>query len=269
MNLKELYNYSKKELNEEHEALIFMEEILDVKRTDIILNSDKKIERVEPFLNAVQRRKNGEPLQYILGYWYFDNLKLLVKDGVLIPREDTLVLVDCACENIKENSVGVDLCSGTGAVALAIADRCNSVKIDAVELYDVPFECLGYNIDKYGENAVKAVKGDVFELYKSYKNLDFIVSNPPYIKSEEISTLQKEVTLEPHTALDGGNSGLDFYEAIISNWTKTLKKGGLMAFEIGESQAAEVKELMLNQGYTNINILKDFNGLDRVVYGIK
>ncbi len=270
MKLKELYNIAKNELIDSGEAQILCEEFLGFGRGQIISYPDKEINDCEKFLNAVERRKLGEPLQYILGHWEFDGMELYLEDGVLIPREDTLVLTQESARFIKDKKLkGVDLCSGTGAVALSIVKNCPSAFVYALELYRIPLKCLNINSMKYGCNRVKVYKGDVFESHQQFRDLDFIVSNPPYIISSEISSLQKEVQKEPHTALDGGVDGYDFYRHIINCWHHSLKIGGFIAFEIGEEQAQGVCELLINKNYSHIKVLKDINGFDRVVSAIK
>ena len=269
MNIKELYNYGKQNLIDSHESAILCRELYGFSRTDIIIKGDSVIEDSEKFFECIKRRNKGEPLQYILGYEYFDDLKLFVKDGVLIPRADTLALVDCASELIGQNYLkGLDLCSGTGVVALAIANRCKNVNIKAIELFETPFECLLENVKMYGNGRVIAEQKDIFECFKDYQDLDFIVSNPPYIESSEIPNLQIEVQNEPHTALDGGIDGLDFYKVLVTDWAKKIKKGGFLALEIGETQAEELKVLLEKNGFIDIKVTKDLAGLDRCVVGI-
>ncbi len=272
--LKELYNLCKKELSSiedyEFETLVLMEHFFDVRKQDIILFPDKNISESKAFFDAIKKRKERYPLQYILGYWHFGNLTLRLNSEVLIPREDTLVLVDEATSYIGDKSMtGLDLCSGTGAVALAICDTCKNSKIDAIELYPMAFDILCENVKNIKPQSVKAINGDVFDfdLIKNYNNLDFIVSNPPYIETGEIAFLQEEVKKEPVTALDGGNDGLIFYDFIIKNYKDCLKKGGLLAFEIGESQGEDVKNLLKLGGFKNIRVIKDLSGHDRVVLG--
>lgn len=268
MTYKELYNLAKNKLNDSVEAQILCEDILGFSRHDVIISPNKQISDTSEFINAVEMRLKGRPLQYIIGHWGFAGLDLFVKDGVLVPREDTQILTNCAIDLIGNKALnGVDLCAGTGAVALAIANTCKNVTVTALELYPIPLECLNINTKKYGQNKVNILKADVLTDFDKFKNLDFIVSNPPYINTAEIKTLQIEVQNEPITALDGGQDGLDFYKSIIENWTGCLKPNGFMAFEIGETQGQAVKALMKLKGYTDIRILKDFNMLDRVVVG--
>lgn len=270
MTLKEIYIYGKKILPDPFESLILCEELFGKTRNDIIMNSSLEIINPEIFLNAVKRRLNGEPLQYILGYWYFDEMKLSVGKDVLIPREDSLVLANCAKKFIGIKKMnGLDLCSGTGAIALSVAKNCPNATVQAVELFEKPLELLKQNVKTHGKSRVGIIKGDVFQIHTQHNSLDFIVSNPPYIESKEICNLQIEVQNEPHTALDGGMDGLDFYKVICEKWSLCLKKDGLLAVEIGETQAKEVEKLFLKNNFYNVQVLKDFNDLERVVFGYK
>lgn len=277
MTLKEIYNIGRKKLAGTEIPLsdcsCLAEEFLGADRKEILLRGDRQVdeEKAEEFLRAVEKRVERYPLQYILGYWYFCDMKLTVKDGVLCPREDTEILVRTAAEFIgNEGYRGIDLCSGTGAVALGIAEMCPKAKITAAELYHVPFQCLAENTEKYGGGRVAPMRGDILEAStaEKFSQLDFLVSNPPYIESGELPELQEEVRREPEAALDGGSDGLVFYREIIKLWSSCIRPGGLMAFEIGESQGEAVSRLM-EKDFRDIKVIKDMAGLDRVVCGIK
>lgn len=283
MTLKELLNWANIELEDidfaESDALYLIEEFVDSRRNAIYLHGEDEVreDKIEIFKKAVEKRKEHYPLQYILGYWYFRDMKLKVKDGVLCPREDTEVLVNESVKRIKtlfanQTEVkGIDLCSGTGCVPLAIVSDSVKTKMDAVELYDVPFECLNENISLYGENKVTAVRGDVFsdDLIESYSEVDFLTANPPYIAGEEMKTLQAEVQLEPREALTDEGDGLKFYRRIISDWKKIIKKGGFIALEIGETQAEDVGKMLLDNGFADVKVAKDLGELDRAVTAVK
>ena len=278
MKLKELYNYGKEQLKEledgSFDCLCLCGRFLDSDRKKIILDGENKVDETarQNFFAAVEKRKSGFPLQYILGSWSFMNMELSVCEGVLIPREDTEVLVRSGADIIGDRPLfGVDLCSGTGAVALGLVSLCKNVRIAALELYKEPFGCLEENVKEYGQGRISVKKGDVLssQIAAEYKSLDFIVSNPPYIATDEIKTLQREVLLEPLVALDGGDDGLSFYRKITELWTPTLKIGGFLAFEIGESQFLPVKSIMELYGYSSINLRRDMAGLDRATIGTK
>ena len=215
-----------------------------------------------------QKRAEHLPLQYILGKWSFMGFEFKVGEGVLIPRDDTEVLVGLCLDYLKasEGKTTLDLCAGSGAISVAL-DKLANADVTAVELSDKAYNFLLENIK---DTNIKPHKGDIFECYRDFeaKSFDLIASNPPYIKTDEIETLQTEVGYEPKTALDGGADGLDFYRAIARRWTPLLKSGGAMAFELGEGQAEYVGGLMADRGYINIKTAKDLGGTDRAIIGI-
>ena len=271
--LRELYNFGRREFAAA-DAGILTEEFLGADRAYILLHGEEEVpaEKAEKFLSAVERRKKHEVLQYILGYWWFMDMKLKVTEGVLSPREDTEVLVRCAADFIGDKAMkGIDLCGGSGAVGLGIVSLCENAFVTEAELFPAPIAVMEENIPLYGKDRVELKKLDVLDkmAIKDYSELDFIVSNPPYIEKAEINSLEAEVQQEPHEALDGGEDGLVFYRFITEHWSAALKKGGLMAFEIGETQAEAVSALMEKAGFENITVLTDWAGLDRVVWGIK
>lgn len=276
--LRELYNFGRREFAAadipQSDCGILAEEFLGADRGYILLHGEEEVpeEKAERFKTAVNRRKNHEVLQYILGHWWFMDMKLKVTEGVLTPREDTEVLVRCAADFIGSKAMkGIDLCGGSGAVGLGIVSLCKNAEVTEAELFPAPLAVMEENIPLYGDGRVEIKKLDVLDKskIKYYSGLDFIVSNPPYIEKAEIPTLEAEVRQEPMEALDGGEDGLVFYRFITENWTAALKKGGLMAFEIGETQAQAVSELMERAGFEDIRVLRDMAGLDRVVRGIK
>ena len=213
---------------------------------------------------VISRRTDGEPLQYILGEWEFYSLPFLCGEGVLIPRADTETLCEKVIEVIGEREADcIDLCSGSGCIAVTLDKYCKNARVWALEKYDKAYGYLEKNIALNG-SGVKAVKGDLFEPFGLF---DVIVSNPPYIETKLLDGLQKEVKREPKTALDGGEDGLRFYRAIAEKWVPHLKNGGFMAVEIGYDQAAAVKEIFAAAGLTDIGVCKDLGGNERVVFG--
>ena len=280
MTVRALFQDAKRKLeavteDPSFEAQCLTEKFLGMNRTAMLLygESEVKPDAEKAFCAAVEKRVQGEPLQYILGEWDFMALTLLCGEGVLIPREDTGVLVEAAAERLQgvDRPKGVDLCSGTGAVALMMAEMTGA-EVAAVELFDGAFSYLEKNIARYPTLPVRAVRGDVLSkafAESTVDELDFIVSNPPYIETEEIPTLQKEVQKEPKTALDGGEDGLVFYRAICDLWAKKLRKGGVLAVEIGETQGEAVAEMFRAAGLQDVRIHKDLGELDRAVSGIK
>ena len=252
------------------EARLLIEGVTGMNRASQIANSNSEIsgEIQEKLISMAQKRAEHLPLQYILGKWSFMGFEFKVGEGVLIPRDDTEVLVGLCLDYLKasEGKTTLDLCAGSGAISVAL-DKLANADVTAVELSDKAYNFLLENIK--GTN-IKPHKGDIFECYRDFeaKSFDLIASNPPYIKTDEIEALQTEVGYEPKTALDGGADGLDFYRAIARRWTPLLKSGGAMAFELGEGQAEYVGGLMADHGYINIKTAKDLGGTDRAIIGI-
>ena len=254
----------------ELEARLLIEGVTGMNRASQIANSNSEIsgEIQEKLISMAQKRAEHLPLQYILGKWSFMGFEFKVGEGVLIPRDDTEVLVGLCLDYLKNSNgkTALDLCAGSGAISVAL-DKLANADVTAVELSDKAYNFLLENIK--GTN-IKPHKGDIFECYRDFeaKSFDLIASNPPYIKTAEIEALQTEVGYEPKTALDGGADGLDFYRAIARRWTPLLKSGGAMAFELGEGQAEYVGGLMADHGYINIKTAKDLGGTDRAIIGI-
>lgn len=281
MKVREFYDFARKNLplvdekEVKNEANILLEFCLKLDFTELFLQRERILTEKEfKFLeNAVSLRASGVPVQYILGSWEFMNMDLKVGEGVLIPREDTAVLVQTVIKNanFSKKSNLIDLCSGTGCVALALEKNLKDFnQIYALEYSEKAFEYLNENI-KNLQSRVKAIKGNIFEDYKLFEDdyFDCIVSNPPYIKTADVKTLDREVLHEPKMALDGGESGLDFYLGICKLWACKIKTGGILAFEIGQGMHDDVAEIMKNSGFEKISFSEDINGIIRCVMGLK
>jgi len=221
----------------------------------------------------VKRRWDGEPAAYILGSWGFFGLDLKVAPGVLIPRSDTEVLVEKALELLHgstEEPRVLDLCTGTGCIGCAIGTRMPGSRVVMADNSAGALRLAEENIRLCGlENRAICMEMDVREVPQVLLgSFDMIVSNPPYIPREEIKTLDASVRdYEPHEALDGGEDGLEFYRLILQNWKPLLRRSGWMVFEIGETQAEDVRLLMLKAGLRSIGVVRDTAGLDRVIFG--
>lgn len=241
---------------------------------DSHLNKSVAPETVSRIQEAVNKRIQGFPLQYILGEWEFLNLRLKVGEGVLIPRPDTEILCETAANWINTNACSsarvLDLCAGSGCVGLGIASLCKAVDVTLVELSDKALPYLLENIRRYSRLCANAVVADVLQGYHQFEEsrYDVLVSNPPYIPSSDIAGLMREVQHEPRMALDGGD-GYVFYRTISEKWLKVLKPGGLCAVEIGIGQAETVKTLFTENGLTDICVYRDYGDIERVVTGIK
>ena len=254
------------------EALCLTEKVFGFNRLALITNGEETVaseEKLEVLAELTEKRLNHEPLQYLLGKWSFMGIDLLVGEGVLVPRDDTEVVTSLCIDYLscKESPNVIDLCAGSGAISLALEKYANC-KVTAVELSDKAFSYLTQNI-KLNNSAVNALNGDIFECHKDIadNSLDLIVSNPPYIKTADIASLQKEVQHEPAMALDGGESGLDFYRRIVPLWKSKLKAGGALAFELGEGQYDEVSRILADNGFGGITESIDFGGIQRAIIG--
>ncbi len=215
---------------------------------------------------AVERRLQNEPLQYILGKWEFYSNEFFVGEGVLIPRPETEQLVELAINLLKsvKNPVCYDLCSGSGCIGISVAKALENSSVYMLEKSEKAFEYLKKNIVLNSAVGCKPQLGDVFEGSAFCEKADLILSNPPYICSAVIPTLQKEVQKEPIMALDGGTDGLEFYRAICNKWLSSLKSGGCLAVEIGEEQGEAVKAIF-EPYFTKTEIIKDCFGNNRIV----
>lgn len=203
-------------------------------------------------------------LRILYGYKEFMKLRFFVNDNVLIPREDTEILVQEAIELNKKSIL--DMCTGSGCIAISLAKYIEGAIVDAVDISKEALELAEKNADF---NAVKVnfINSNLFENIS--KEYDLIVSNPPYIPSLDIEELQSEVKNEPHIALDGGDDGLDFYKKISKEALKYLRVDGILMYEIGYDQAISVSNILKNCGYKDIKVIKDFGGNDRVVIARK
>lgn len=223
----------------------------------------------QAFLQAVEQRAAQRPLQYILGRWEFMGLTLAVGEGVLVPREDTGTLVEALAEIIKDKPVlhGVDLCAGTGAVALGLCSLCPGLEMTCVEFSPQAMPWLGKNLAAYPQYAVHAMRADVLSprTAENFRDLQLIASNPPYIAHDTLPTLQPEVRREPALALDGGPDGLLFYRSLAENWVPRLCPGGVLGVEIGEEQGEAVQEIFRQAGLKDMALHLDWNGLPRAV----
>lgn len=254
------------------EALCLTEKVFGFNRLALITKGEETVaseEKLVVLAELTEKRLNHEPLQYLLGKWSFMGIDLLVGEGVLVPRDDTEVVTSLCIDYLscKESPNVIDLCAGSGAISLALEKYANC-KVTAVELSDKAFSYLTQNI-KLNNSAVNALNGDIFECHKDIadNSLDLIVSNPPYIKTADIASLQKEVQHEPAMALDGGESGLDFYRRIVPLWKSKLKAGGALAFELGEGQYDEVSRILADNGFGGITESIDFGGVQRAIIG--
>jgi release factor glutamine methyltransferase len=224
--------------------------------------------------SAIERRASGEPLQYVTGEMPFRHLVLRVKRGVFIPRPETEVLVDVALEAISslDEPLVIDLCTGSGAVAVSLAYEHPGARVLATDVSEHAFEAARQNSLYAGvDERVQLFHGSLFEpVSREYLGcMDVVVSNPPYIPTEDVRSLPEEVlAYEPMEALDGGADGLDVARKIASEALEWLKPGGLLAMEVDETRAQAMAEEM-QDSYECVAVRKDLTGRDRIVVGNK
>ena len=264
--------------------------MMDIPFSKIILEYQQVLQDrlCDKYFELIDRRSNGEPVQYIMGSQEFMGLEFIVNENVLIPRQDTETLVEDALEIINTGTLRgedmdvkrkewdiLDLCTGSGAIGVSLARIANKVNVTCSDISEGAIKVAKENAQKHGvAKSVKFEQGDLFKPFSKHfrkQKFDMIISNPPYIKSSIIPTLQKEVCEhEPISALDGGESGLDFYERIVSGVGGRLRKGGVLLLEIGHDQGEAVSGLLSRNGdFTSIRVLKDLANRDRIVFAKK
>lgn len=243
-------------LNSQEQLLNYKKELTD--------NEENKVKDI------LFKRINGYPLQYILGKWTFMGRDFSVGEGVLIPRDDTEVVVLSVIPYLEQNKNLriIDLCSGSGIIAVTLKCMFPQCEVHALELSEKALPYLKRNIESLAPDVILH-QGDLNLLCECFEDnyFDLVISNPPYIQSEVIPTLQTEVKREPKMALDGGTDGLDFYRSITQKWSNKLKPGGMMAFELGEGQFDMVKAMMKEKEFENISEYKDLGNIQRAING--
>lgn len=254
------------------EATQLLLTFFDGKYEAYLMNSSLNVSESDSltYNELIKRRIDGVPLQYILGKWDFYEDSFFVGKGVLIPRPETEELVERCIRIIRENNYNViyDLCTGSGCIGISIARACPDVQCFLFELYDDAIYYAEKNISALNASGVKLIKHNVLDAFnEDIPVADMIISNPPYIESAEIATLQSEVLEEPVTALDGGDDGLIFYKAFFEKWSDRLKTSGYFAFECGENQTALIASLAGDAYYTET--FKDMYDNNRFVFAKK
>ena len=221
------------------------------------------------FFAAVERRRGGYPLQYILGEWEFYGLPFFVGEGVLAPRADTERLVEICLERMagREEPRVLELCSGSGCIAVALEKHLPGGEIRAVEKSERAYGYLLRNLARHGSQ-VKPVLADALD-YEPPGEYDLIAANPPYVGEGERGLLSAETAYEPPEALFAGEDGLLFYRALTARYVPALRAGGVLAYEIGYAQGEAVTEILREAGLEDIRVEKDYGGNDRVVSGKK
>ncbi len=274
MTLREAYVYGQEQLNSakiedaELDAWYLLEFVTGISRTQYFLESEKELsfEEEQTYQKYLNLRMMHIPLQHITGVQMFMGLEFDVNEHVLIPRQDTEVLVESVQEVLRPDMHILDMCTGSGCILLSLLHGTKGVTGVGVDLSEAALHVAEKNAHKLGQTAT-FLQSDLFENVEG--TYDIIVSNPPYIRTEVIESLQEEVRMhDPRMALDGKEDGLYFYRKIVDQSRKYLKASGRVYFEIGHDQGEDVKKLMEDAGFHDVTVKKDLAGLDRVVFGV-
>ncbi len=269
------------------DARLLLEFVCGTDRNTLLVHGDRDVSGDEygRYSGLIERRALRVPLQHLTGGQDFMGLTLLVNEDVLVPRQDTEVLVEEVMKQLHDGMRILDLCTGSGCILLSLLHYSNDCEGVGVDLSEKALAVAGENYERLREARpqmkARFLQGDLFAALGSEaderqdegangsgEQFDIIVSNPPYIKTDVIDTLMPEVReYEPAMALDGGADGLVFYHRIAKDAGKYLSGGGMLFFEIGCEQAEDVRKIMEEVGFREIAVVKDFAGLDRVVYG--
>lgn len=271
--------------NADYDSFALLSDLNGMSRTDYYLKGSEVLQEdvCSLFVERVAQRAKHVPLQHIIGKAYFYGYEFYVNSDVLIPRQDTEVLVEEALKVLRnDNAIAdskagdvkkmrvLDMCTGSGCILLTLALQVSLESGFGVDLSDKALQAAAKNCRKLHAEHVEFIESDIFKNVdvQKYGNLDLLISNPPYIRSDVIPTLSDEVRLhDPMMALDGFEDGLYFYREITAKAPQYLKKGGWLMYEIGCDQGNEVLELMKLSGFENVSVVKDLAGLDRVVRG--
>ena len=246
------------------DAWYLLTHVFGLTRTDLLLKGDMQADVVKSnlYMELIKRRSNHVPLQHITGSQEFMGLEFYVNEDVLVPRQDTEILVSEVLKICEQKSV-LDMCTGSGCIIISLALLGNLTEAVGVDLSEKALTVAAKNVDKH-KAQVKLIQSDLFSEVEG--SFDILVSNPPYIPSGDIPELMPEVKdFEPMLALDGSEDGLAFYRRISKRSKNHLKQGGLIFYEIGHNQGEAVKRILETEGFTDVTIKKDLSGLDRVV----
>lgn len=261
-----------------NEAIRIFTRLVDKDESYIFLNLDKELEEdlEERYRELIRLRASGYPFHYIFQEKGFLDLDLYIEEGVLIPRPETEGLVEYILAYIEriygEKRIDIlELGSGSGAISISLAKHCKNARVLGLDIDSKALEVSRKNKEIFRLDNVNFEKSDLFGYLadKGYR-YNIIVSNPPYIRSEDIEDLQLDVRkFEPHRALDGGEDGLDFYRAITSQAKDYLERDGLLIYEIGWDQGQELVDILEENNFQDIELVRDFQGHDRIVLGFK
>lgn len=256
------------------DARLLLEHVCGTDRNYLLVHGDQEVDsdKEETYFRMIDMRAKRIPLQHITNVQNFMGLDFFVNEHVLIPRQDTEILVEEVLRQMSDGCRILDMCTGSGCILISLLHYNNWCEGVGVDLSEKALEVAAKNAEtllknKSSQSVYRFVQSNLFENVDG--KYDIIVSNPPYIKSDVIETLMPEVKEhEPRMALDGTEDGLYFYQRITETSKEYLNRGGMLYYEIGHDQAEAVSQIMKSEGFSDVQVVKDYAGLDRVVYGI-
>jgi release factor glutamine methyltransferase len=254
------------------DAMLLWFHLTETDRMEYLMNRDNEVEEAvyKSYMELIDRRCSRVPLQYITGNQCFMGFDFYTSENVLIPRFDTEILVEKVLDTINSEFTNrhinvLDMCCGSGCIGLSLKMLHNDMDMTLADISDSAIALTEKNRDRYNTDC-RIIKSDLYENIND--KYDIIISNPPYIRSDVIDGLMPEVRdYEPRLALDGDVDGLKFYRRIIDEGLNFLNEEGFMFFEIGHDQAYDVQQLLVDRNFADINVVKDLNKNDRVIYG--
>lgn len=273
MKYRELYDYGVSMLTQEQlaeaslDARLLLEYVCHTSQTTLLAHGDREVDAKEEenYKALLEKRRKHIPLQHLTGEQMFMGLRFVVNEHVLVPRQDTEILVEEAMRELHDGMSVLDMCTGSGCILLSLLQYSNDCRGVGVDISPEALLVAQENAKLLGI-AAEFRAGNLFSALMPQEKFDLLISNPPYIESEVIPTLMEEVRChEPQGALDGGSDGLDFYRRISLEAKPYLYRGARIFLEIGCNQAEAVSGILIKEGYQDIEVVKDFAGLDRVV----
>lgn len=277
MQYRECYELGKKALagadipEADLDARLLLEFVCGTDRNTLLVHGDREVGEMEAkrYFDRISERSAHIPLQQITGVQDFMGLEFFVNEHVLIPRQDTEVLVEEVLQNLHDGMDILDVCTGSGCILISLLHYSNNCCGVGTDISSEAIAVAEKNASKLiDDEHISFVQGDLFE--KVEGSFDIVVSNPPYIPCDIVETLMPEVRdHEPRLALDGSEDGLLFYRRIVEECKKNLKMGGMLFFEIGYDQGEAVSKLMEDAGFLEVQVKKDYAGQDRVVFGTR
>ena len=271
MTYREAYDKGRKSIVSDEadtEAALLLEHVMNTERGDLFAHPDRILsdDEEKTYFGLIERRNTGEPVQYITGKTYLYGLEFFCDRSVLIPRFDTEVLIEETIKKAPKDSELLDLCTGSGCIALCVKHEREDITVSASDISKDALNVAKKNSENLGLK-INLIHSDLFSNIDD--RFDIIVSNPPYIPTNVIRGLDEKVKdFEPEGALDGGEDGLDFYRIIAKEAVRFLKGESLLIMEIGYDQGESVSGILSENGYKDIKVIKDLNGLDRVVSAV-